>query len=192
MNMNAVFVMGMLMCGLWALTHGTAENMGAALMDAGAQAVQLMLTLAGGYMVWCGLMEILSQSGAVRAVSRVMEKPVKRLLGKDAQKAEVRELVCLNLAANLLGLGNAATPAGLSAMQRMAEGTKKGELTRGMRMFALLNACCLQLAPTTVIALRASLGSADPGDIVLPALLGSLSSAATAAGLGLMLERGKA
>ena len=190
--MNAVFVAGMLMCGLWALTHGTAETMGAALMDAGAQAVQLMLTLAGGYMVWCGLMEILSQSGAVRAVSRAMEKPVYLLLGKDAQKEEVREQVCLNLAANLLGLGNAATPAGLSGMQRMAEGSENGVLTRGMRVFLLINACSLQLMPTTVLALRASLGSADPGDIVLPALLGSLSSAVTAAGLGLLMGRGKA
>ena len=189
--MNGIFIVCMAAGGLWALTHGTAEALGTALLCAGESAVQLMLTLAGGYMVWCGLLKILEKSGAMRGLSRIMEKPVLWLMGEEARSEDVRRPVCVNLAANLLGLGNAATPAGLTAMQEMnkrANAGKTGRPTTGMCMFLLLNATSLQLIPTTVLSLRASFGAADPGRIVLPALAGSLAATGAAVVIGFMLR----
>ena len=186
--MSGLFLMLTLAGGVWALTHGTAERLGVELMRAGEQAVSLTLTLAGGYMVWCGLMKILERSGAAEGFARLMKRPVQILLGEEAQDAGVRQLVCMNLAANLLGLGGAAAPAGLEAMQRMAQHAKDGRPTHGMCMFLLLNTCCLQLLPATVLSMRTAMGAAQPGDILLPALVGSAAAAGTAAALGLLMR----
>lgn len=190
--MNGLFIVCVLFGGLWALTHGTAETLGAELMLAGENAVELMLQLMGGMMVWCGLMKVLEKSGAVHALSRVMARPVRFLLGREAQDARVLQAVCMNFAANLLGLGNAATPAGLSAMQSMSKYAADGRPTHGMCMFLLLNASSLQLIPTTVLALRAGYGAAEPSDILLPTLAGSCAATVTAVLLGLVCRRREA
>ena len=181
--MSGIFLTVLLCSGLWALMHGSGEALGAQLLAAGDHAVSLVLTLAGAYMIWCGLMNVLQQSGVTQALAAHMRRPVRALLGKEGGDEEVCGAVCLNLTANLLGLGNAATPAGLRAMERMAELAQKPYPTHGMCMFLLLNTSSLQLIPTTVLSLRAAYGTAKPADILLPTLAGS----AVATGLALLL-----
>ena len=187
--MNAVFILCAAASAVWALTHGTAETLGAELMQAGSSVVQLSLTLAGGYMIWCGLMEVLRACGAAERIADRLQGPVRFLLGKEAEDVQVRQAVCLNFTANLLGLGNAATPAGLRAMQCMAERARGGVPTHGMCMFLLLNASSLQILPTTVFTLRAAYGAAHPADILLPTLAGSAAATLTAVVLGLLCRR---
>ena len=179
----------MVACGLVSLATGRLNELGNALMSAGESAITLSLTLAGAYMLWCGLLKILEKSGSADALSSLFSRPVRALLGREGEDESVRRAVCLNLTANLLGLGNAATPAGLEAMQRMQKYAKNGRPSHGMCMFLLLNASSLQLVPTTVISLRAALGCADPGAILLPALVGSAASTTCAVGLGLLCRR---
>ena len=187
--MSGLFLCIIAACGLVALATGRLDALGAELMGAGESAVTLALTLAGAYMLWCGLLKILERSGATDALSRLLSRPVRALLGREGEEEAVRRAVCINFTANLLGLGNAATPAGLDAMRRMEIYAKNGRPSHGMCMFLLINASSLQLVPTTVLSLRAAMGSADPGAILLPALAGSAVSTACAVGLGLLCRR---
>lgn len=187
--MSGIFLCVLLFCGAFGLMTGRGEALGLEVLSAGEDAVQLGLSLAGAYMVWSGLVKILERAGAVRALSRALGRPVAWLLGREGQDPEVREAVCVNFTANLLGLGNAATPAGLRAMERMAAGARDGRPTAGMCMFLLVNASSLQLVPTTVLSLRAAAGAPNPGDILLPALIGSAASMLCAVALGKLCER---
>lgn len=187
--MSGIFLCVLLFCGAFGLMTGRGEALGLEVLAAGEDAVQLGLSLAGAYMVWSGLLSILERAGAVRALSRALGRPVAWLLGREGQDPEVREAVCVNFTANLLGLGNAATPAGLRAMERMAAGARDGRPTAGMCMFLLVNASSLQLVPTTVLSLRAAAGAPNPGDILLPALIGSAASMLCAVALGKLCER---
>lgn len=187
--MSGIFLCVLLFCGAFGLMTGRGEALGLEVLAAGEDAVRLGLSLAGAYMVWSGLLSILERAGAVRALSRALGRPVAWLLGREGQDPEVREAVCVNFTANLLGLGNAATPAGLRAMERMAAGARDGRPTAGMCMFLLVNASSLQLVPTTVLSLRAAAGAPNPGDILLPALIGSAASTLCAVVLGKLCER---
>ncbi len=135
-------------------------------MTAAGEAVQAAISLAGGFAFFCGMLEILRQAGAAESLGRRLAPALQRLMGRDLQK-DALEPVTLNLTANLLGLGNAATPMGIEAAKRMAT---DGRATDALCLFLVINASSVQLLPATVIALRASAGSAHPGIITLPTL----------------------
>ena len=99
-----------------------------------------------------------------------MQKPIKKLFGNDNN--EVCDNVATNLSANLLGVGNASTPPAILAIKKMDKGD--GKMTKGMAMLFVVNACGLQLIPTTIIGIRVSMGSNNPTDIILPCLLTSV------------------
>ena len=155
-----------------------------ALLGSGAAAVELALTLLGTMTLWSGLMEILSETGDVQRIGRGLRRLTRPLFPGLADE-RCWEAMSLNLSANLLGLGNAATPAGVRAAGLLAEQGENG--LRALAMLLALNNSSLQLMPTTVIALRAQAGSASPADI-WPAALAS-SAAATAAAALLMAWR---
>lgn len=188
-GMSGLFLCVMAGCGIYALATGRGEALGAELMQAGEAAVNLALTLAGAYMLWCGLLKILEKSGTTEALAKRLARPVRFLLGRDGEDAQVCRAVCVNFTANLLGLGNAATPAGLEAMRLMARRADGEHPTHGMCMFLLINASSLQLIPTTVISLRTAYGAAEPGSILMPTLTGSAVSTLCAVALGLICRK---
>ncbi|MBE5809464.1 MAG: hypothetical protein E7318_00855 [Clostridiales bacterium] len=144
-----------LICGRGAMTSE-------ALLTSGKQAVELMLTLVGTMTLWSGLMEILVESGDVQRMGKLFRKILRPLFpGLHDDKAW--NAISMNLSANLLGLGNAATPAGIEAAKRLS-----GLGTAGMSALAtllVLDNTSLQLIPTTVITLRQAAGAANPGDV---------------------------
>ena len=134
-------------------------------------AVQLCITLAGSMALWGGIMRIAEKCGITKRISSVLSKPLS-LLFKGLKGSRTLELISLNTAANLLGLGNAATPLGLKAMSELK---KNGyDSSRHSAMFILLNTASIQLVPVTVAALRQSHGSLAPWEIMLPTVLTSL------------------
>jgi spore maturation protein A len=134
-----------------------------------------------------GLLNVAEKAGLIRALSRLLS-PVLRLLFPDAGKA--KEAISLNLAANMLGMGNAATPYGLRAMRLLDEANPHpGVATNEMCVLLVINASCLELFPATLIGLRASFGSARPAAVVLPTLLSSLSATVVAVVLCLVFTR---
>ena len=173
--MQAIFggLMGISL--LYGLIRGTADRVMAAMLEAAGEAVQSAIALAGGFAFFCGLMAILRRAGAAEALGKRIA-PALRLLMSRELPPDALEPVTLNLAANMLGLGNAATPMGIEASRRLA---RDGRATNALCLFLVINASSVQLLPATVIALRAAAGSARPGAVALPAFLATALSTVT-------------
>lgn len=142
-----------------------------ALLRGAEKAVALCVTLAAVYAVWLGFLKVAEHAGALRAVSRGLRPLTRRLFRTDDERA--LEQIAANLSANLLGMGGAATPAGIAAMRLLGTGDR-AEYARAM-LFAV-NCAGFQLLPATVLALRAQSGAANPYSVYLPILLASLSA----------------
>lgn len=190
--MNSVFC-GMLLLGvIYAAWSGQAEAAQRALLTGGEEAVALCLSLAGTYAFFGGLLGVARESGAVAALAAALRRPLMRLfrfkLGEEAALHDI----CVNLSANMLGMGGAATPAGISAMRRMAEANgESASASDAMILFLVINTSSVQLLPATMIALRAQMGAANPADIVLPTLISTCASTVCGVALCLwMRERG--
>ena len=159
-------------CGL--ITGRTGAVSAAALEGAGA-AVQLCISLAGILCLWSGFVEILKRTGLEAHLARLLRPVLRRLLPRACRDGETMAAVSGNLSANLLGLGNAATPLGIRAARRMslgAEGTASDELCR----LVVLNTASVQLLPTTVAGVRAACGAETPFDILPAVWLSSILS----------------
>lgn len=163
-------------CG--ALAGKMPEVAGASLTGA-RDAVQLLLQIGGTLCLWSALMEIMDRSGLSARFARLLGPIIVLLFGEYGRDSEARQAISQNMAANLLGLGSAATPAGLKAAGRLqALARQRGEPPDAVFLLIVINTASLQLLPTTVAAVRAGLGSAAPYDI-LPAVW--LSSAVSVA-----------
>ncbi len=170
-----------------ALFGGRAGETASALLASGERAVTLLLTLLGTMTLWSGLMEILCATGDVARLGKIFRrlmKPLFRGLDDDA----AWNAISMNLAANLLGLGNAATPAGIEAARRLAVLGEPG--LRALAMLLALDNASLQLIPTTVITLRQAAGACDPADVWGMTLTVSGASTVIAALLMAILNRG--
>ena len=180
--MNAAFCIMLLAGVVYAAASGRAELMQQALLAGAGEAVTLCLSLAGAYAFFGGLMGVLRESGASGALARALRAPMKRLFRFAPGEERALEDICLNLSANMLGMGGAATPAGISAMRTMARVRGEGApASDAMILFLVVNTSSVQLLPTSMIALRAQAGAVSPADIVLPTLLATAVS--TAAGI---------
>ena len=190
MGVNGIFCIMMLLGLLYAAATGRADAAQRALLSGGGEAVALLLNLAGAYAFFGGLLGILRACGAADALARAMEKPLSRLF-RFAPGEELSD-ISLNLSANMLGLGGAATPAGISAMKTMARANPDGRASNAMILFLVVNTSSVQLLPTTMIALRAQAGAANPADIVLPTLLATAASTVCGVGICRLLAGGSA
>ena len=140
-----------------------------AAMDGATEAVSLVT------MLYMGLMEIATQSGLAKKVSSVVAVLIKPLFPGLKKQEPAMQAICMNLSANALGMGNAATPLGLAAMEELQKKNKdKKRATNEMVALIVLNASSVQLVPTSIIALRAAAGSADPAGITGVMLLATL------------------
>ena len=154
---------------LVALTITNPQGVLTVCMDSSQQALTTALGLCGVYCLWLGIFEIADKCKLVEGLSRCFARLNKWLYGNIDKVAS--DYISLNLASNLLGVGNAATPSAISAIKVMEHDDK---LSRSGAMLFVINATSVQLIPTTVIGLRASLGSANPSDILLPNLLSTI------------------
>ena len=160
------------------MISGSGEATVFSMLNAASEAVQTAIALTGAYAFFCGLLNIVRKAGVAEGLGKALFPALKRLFG-DGLPADALEPVTMNLTANLLGLGNAATPIGIEAARRMGKGN--GTASNALCLFLVINASSVQLFPTSVIALRAAAGSADPTRIVLPTLIAT--SVSTAVGI---------
>jgi len=175
--MNTVFFLCVFISMLCLLFTSPLEILPA--ISVGTQgAVSLCLSLTASFALWGGFTEIAKHTGAQRGLANLLRKPLSFLFGKTEKGAT--EDIATNLSANFLGLGNAATPFGLAAMQELDMGNPiPGRATDDMCMFLCINASAIQLLPTTVISLMVNAGSRDPYCIVLPTLIATMASGLT-------------
>lgn len=151
------------------------------MLDAAARAISLSLQLAAGYAFFGGMMEILSAIGGDAAIARLLAPMLQRCF-PSIKQADTRNAISMNFSANLLGLGNAATPYGLEAMRLMQRDEQPQErLTDAMCLFLVINSTSLQLLPTTVLTMRSALSSAQPFAVIIPTLAATLASTAVGA-----------
>ena len=185
---------GMLLCGMiYAAFSGNLEAVTEIILSSAKEAVQLGIGMAGVLAFWTGLMEIAQDCGLVNRLTRSI-RPVIRFLFPDIPDGHrAQEYISLNMIANMLGLGGAATPAGLEAMKALEQieeerrngrkaGRKrpKGTASNEMCTFLILNISSLQLIPVNMIAWRSQYESSNPEAIVGPALLATACSTLTA------------
>ena len=182
MALSYVYAAMLLLSIVFSLPHGGAALSAAALEGAGA-GVTLTLSLAGALCLWSGVAKLMGAGGFSRALSGLFRPFLGKLFPDAMQDGQASGFICANFTANLLGLGNAATPAGLRAAERLGQhgDAARGELCR----LVVMNSASLQLFPATVGALRHSLGAAAPFDILPAVWAVSLLSVST----GLLAER---
>jgi spore maturation protein A len=161
---------------------GRMGDVSAGIMSSAASSVEVFLGLMGIMALWTGVMKVAEKSGLVEALSRVIRPVLGFLFPEVPKNHPAMGAMVMNLAANMLGLGNAATPIGINAMRELQKlNPRQARATNAMCTFLVLNTSSVQLIPATVIGLRAAAGSSDPTEIVGTALLATTIS--TLAGL---------
>ena len=166
-----------------ALFLGNAEAVSSAFADSAADAVSLLLQLAGIIGLWSGLMKIAERSGLTALTARLFAPLLRRLFPRLEPDSAAFEAITMNISANLLGMGNTATPPGLRAMKELHALHGGEEASDEMVIFVVMNTASLQLLPTTLGALRQSYGSTSPFDILVPVWI----SSAGALGIALII-----
>lgn len=161
--------------------HGGFSQLSQAAVDAAKEAVELALAMAGVIAMWSGLMEIAQQTGMIRACTKKLRPLLRFLFPRLPADSRANELIATNFIANVFGLGWAATPAGLEAMQELAllsekSGAGNDIASREMCTFLVLNVSSLQLIPVNMIAYRSQYGSVSPTAIVGPGIVATLFS----------------
>lgn len=179
--------MGMAMAWVWTLMvtasvvfgliNGTVGAVGNAALEGAAAAVELCLSMAGVLCLWSGVMSIMKASGLMDSLSRLFRPLLGRLLPRACRDPETLAALSGNVSANLLGLGNAATPLGILAARRMAEGCG-GTASNELCTLVVLNTASIQLLPTTVAGVRAALGAESAFDILPAVWMASVLSVA--------------
>jgi spore maturation protein A len=169
---------------------GRIDAVTAAAMSASRTAVDLVLSLTGLLCLWMGLMKVAERSGLTKVIARLLSPLLTRLFPEIPPGHPVMSAMVMSVSANLLGLGNAATPFGLKAMAGLAElAPDRGVATRSMITFLALCTSSVTLIPATVIGLRAAAGAAAPSDVVVPSLIASSCATAAAVITSLVLGR---
>jgi spore maturation protein A len=179
---------GMMLVGImWGAVHGTLGEVTEEILNSAKEAVALSITMLGIMSFWCGILKIGEESGLIEAMTKRMRPIIRFLFPRLPEEHPAAEAISTNMIANVLGLGWAATPAGLKAMEELekleeerrkfqdrsvAHGTANDE----MCTFLIMNISSLQLIPINMIAYRAEYGSADPMSIVGPALIATTIS----------------
>ncbi len=178
--MNYVWVLMILISFVFALINGTMGELSSAVLQGSADAVNFCIKLLGTVCLWNGLMEIAKRSALTKKIEKLLS-PVLRLLFPNYSKTDAVSPIAANITANLLGLGNAATPLGIEAMQRMKNQSKSAVADSEMIRFVVINSAALTLIPTTVAVLRQETGSENPMSVMIAIWISGI--AALTAGL---------
>ena len=176
MIMGIVWAAMLLLSVLAAAASGKTGALTPAALEGAQNAVELCVSLAGALCLWSAMAKVMEASGLMKKLGRLM-RPVFRKLFPNASRDETAlGYLTANVSANLLGLGNAATPMGIEAVRRMKALSGSDSASDEMCLLVVMNTASIQLLPTTIASLRASLGAAAPFDILPAVWLSSLLS----------------
>lgn len=179
MAMAWFFTIAAVFSVVYGTLSGNAEAVGTAALEGAGAAIELSIGICGVTCLWSGVMEVMRKSGLSGNLSRLFRPVLTRLFPDSRHDSETMEAVSANVSANLLGLGNAATPLGIKAAELMARRTRNGIASNDLCTLVVLNAGSLQLIPATIAAIRASAGAKLPFDI-LPAVWITTAASLTA------------
>lgn len=187
---NTIFVT-LILGGIFvALFNGSMETLTKASFDAAKTAVTLAISLVGAMALWLGLMKVAENAGLLSVIARKLKPVMTRLFPEVPGDHPAMSAMIMNMSSNILGLGNAATPFGIKAMQALESLNKhKGTATHAMCLFLAINTSSVTLLPLGAIAVRAGAGADDPAGILLPSILATACSTAVAVILAKMFAR---
>ena len=188
--LSAFFVGLVLLSILLAAFTGHMEAVSGGVLDSARKAVELALGLVGAMTLFLGLVKVAEAGGLLRIVARAVAPVMRRLFPEVPPEHPAMSAMVLNIASNVLGLGNAATPFGIRAMQELERlNPVKGTATNAMVLFLAINTAGFAVLPTTVLALRAAAGSKDPGGILVSTWLASGCATVAAVAAAMLLSR---
>ena len=179
--MNAIWVILIAASALFAVLSGSVNEFTKSIFDAAKSAVEVSLYLLGIVALWLGITKIIEDSGLIYSISSAFQPILSRVFRKIPAHHPSITSITLNCLANMFGLGNAATPLGIKAMQDLQElNPDKDKTSFEMMLFIVLNTASIQIIPFTVIGILADFGSTDPSAIILPTFIATVISAITA------------
>lgn len=176
--LNIIWPIFIIISYIYAIFTGKVNEINNSVFESCESAVKLTITFLGTMCLWSGIMQIAKKTTLIDKLTNFLN-PIMRILFPEIKKeSPVHKEISMNMVANILGLGNAATPLGLKAMKTMQkENPKKDTLTNSMAMFIIINTASIQIIPTTVIAIRNSLGSTNPTSIIIPVWVATICAA---------------
>lgn len=177
MMLNVIWSFFIIIGIVTAVFTGNMANVTQAVIDGGRDAVNLAITMLGVVATWSGIMKIAEKGGMIESLSKKLEPVLNFLFPSVPKKHPARQYIATNFVANFLGLGWAATPAGLMAMKELQSINKdKKTASKAMCMFMIINMSSLQLITVNIIAYRAQYGSANPSEIIAAGIAATLFS----------------
>jgi spore maturation protein A len=180
--LNIIWLGLILLSVVFGLINGRIPAVVTSITDSAKFAFELALGLTGVMALWLGIMRIAEEAGLVRALARLIRPVMRKIFPEVPHDHPAMGSMVMNIAANMLGLGNAATPFGLKAMTELETlNTRPGIATNAMCTFLAINTSSVQLIPTSAIAFLAAAGAAHPTDIVITSLIATTCS--TVAGI---------
>ncbi len=177
---------GLISIGLfYAFITGNVDVVNAEILNSGSKSFSLILEMGPIIILWMGILKIAEKSGLLEAFSKILKPVLCKLFPSIRKDSKALGYIASNVAANALGLGSAATPFGLKAMEELQKENENKEVASdAMITFLVLNTSGVTIIPTTVIALRMATGSANPSEIIITGLLATICSSAA----GLLLD----
>ncbi len=167
--LNKIWPLFIIVSFIYAFFSGNIEKVNSGIFESTKSAVNLSVIFLGTICLWNGIMQIAYKSNLINIIVKMLNPIIKILFPEIKNNGKIKKEISMNIVANILGLGNAATPLGIKAMNSLQEINKdKNKLSNSMMMFIVINTASLQLIPTTVIAIRTSLNSNNPTSIVVP------------------------
>ena len=176
--LNIIWPLFIVISFIYAFFSGNIEQVSNCIFESLTDVVNLSLTFLGTMCLWNGIMEIAKKTTLIKKLTSLLKPLIKFLFPELTKNEKAKEEISMNIIANVLGLGNAATPLGLKAMKTMQKENKdKTTLSNSMAMFILINTASIQLIPTNVIAIRNSLNSTAPTQIIFPVWIATIVAA---------------
>lgn len=179
--LNIIWPVFILISFVYAILTGNVKQINQSIFDSAASAVELTITFFGTLCMWNGIMKIAQETTFMQKLTNLLKPLIDFLFPDCINNEKVKQEISMNMVANILGLGNAATPLGLKAMKTLQKDNEnKNTISNSMAMFIVINTASLQLIPTTVIAIRSSLNSVNPSQIIFPVWVATIAAALAA------------
>lgn len=165
--MNIIWAAMIIAAAVFGILNGKSQEVSTAFLEGGGEAVKLILTTGGAMCLWGGMMEIAEEAKLTEHLARLFSPVIRFIMPRLPKGSKAERFITMNITANLLGLGNAATPLGISAMRELRSLSNSGDrATPEMTAFVVLNSASLQLLPSTLAVMRLEAGSKAPLDIL--------------------------
>ena len=179
--LNKIWPFFIIISFIYSIYSGNIFNISNAIFESADQTVELCLTMFGTLCLWNGIMKIATKTTLIEKLTNLLKPLISFIFPEIKNDKKISKEVSMNIVANILGLGNASTPLGLKAMDSMQKINKdKSKLSDSMSMFILINTASLQIIPTTVIAIRNSLGSENSTKIIFAVWIATIAAFSTA------------